>query len=204
MRLPGTPGQIGKRDNVFRADGAIASGSAPQLVLPEQWQRAMFLFQNLHASASMFLEFGSARAHATLSSGGVSSVTIDNAGFNFTKPPLVEFLGGYGANSAAIGSKDPFCPAPSHPAAGHATLSGGSVASIVIDDPGAGYLTAPYVRITNNPLDFQGCADPSAGGGTGILLIAGATLTFENTVCPTDPVAVFCSTISAPFACVYI
>lgn len=204
MRLPGTRGQIGTRDLTFRADGSLESGSVPQLVLPEQWQRSYFQFWN-NSTASMWLEFGSARATCSLSSGTVASATVSNGGFGFTRPPQVQFLGGgAGQNSSRIGTKDPYGPAPQHPAQAHCVLTADVVTSIVIDDPGSGYLVAPYVRITNDPLDFTGCADPSVGGGSGLLLYPGTGVEDNNLTVPTDQVAVFCATVSSAFFCRYL
>jgi hypothetical protein len=207
MRFPGVKGQFGTRDLTFRADGTIASISAPQLVLPEQWQRSYLKFQNV-SNNIMYVEFGSARAHATLTSGAVTAVTVDNGGFGFTLPPNVEFLGGGGGgNTTRVGTLDPFGPAPQEygkPAQAHAVLTAGVVTSIVIDDPGSNYLVAPYVRLTNNPLDFIGCADPSLNSGTGCILYPGDWLTDEHMSVPTDQMAVFCATISSPFFCRYM
>lgn len=203
MRLPGVKGQIGTRDLTFRADSTIASGSAPQLVLPESWQRSFFQFQNLHATAVMYLEFGSARAHATLTSGVVTSITVDNGGFGFTVPPTVTFLGGgNGGNTAVIGTGDPFGPAPNSPAKAHAVLTAGVVTSIVIDDGGSNYKAAPYVRLVNSNLDFIGCAAPAAG--VGMAVAAGVLITDKDLTVPTDQVAVFCATSTAPFFCRYM
>lgn len=202
--MPGTRGQIGTRDLTFRADGTITSGSLPQLILPEQWQRSFFQFCNV-SNSPMYLEFGSARAHCALTNKGVSSITVDNGGFGFTRPPMVQFLGGgSGDNTSRIGTIDPFGPAPDHPAQAHCTLSGGAVNAIIIDDPGIGYLVSPYVRITNDPLDFVGCADPSSGSGSGLLLQSGQIITENELIVPTDQVAVFCATATAPFFCRYL
>src|ERR1700690_1260785 len=112
MRMPGIRGQIGTRDLTFRADGTIASASVPQLVMPESWERSFWQFQNI-STAIMYLEFGSARAHCALTTGAVTSITVDNGGFGFTVPPRVHFLGGgNGGNSAVLGTGDPFSPAP--------------------------------------------------------------------------------------------
>lgn len=204
MRLPGVRGQIGTRDLSFRADGTIASATLPQLVLPEAWQRSFFQFQNL-STHTMFLEFGSARAHCALTSGAVTSITVDNGGFGFTIPPTVQFLGGgNGGNTAVIGTGDPFGPAPNHPAQAHAVLTAGAVSSIVIDDPGIGYQAVPYVRLVNSNLDFIGCADPSIGGGSGMSVAAGVLITDKDLTVPTDQVAVFCGTISSAFFCRYM
>ena len=209
MRMPGTRGQLGTRDLSYRADGTVLSATLPQLILPEQWQRAHLKFQNT-STATMYLEFGSARAHCALTNGQVSSITIDNGGFGFTIPPLVEFLGGGGdSNSTRIGTIDPYGPSPNigprnRPSQGHAVLTGGAVSSIEIDDPGNGYLVAPYVRIINNPLDFIGCADPSAGSGSGCILYPSQWFTDEQLTVPTEQIAVFCATLSAPFFCRYL
>jgi hypothetical protein len=204
MRMPGSRGQLGLRDALtYRADGTIASGSAPQLILPEAPERCFLDWQNL-SGVNMWLEFGSARAHAVLTNGIVTSVVMDNVGFGFTLPPRIEFLGGGTAGIIGYsGSGQPGSPAPSKHAKGHALLSGGTVGSIVIDDGGAKYQNAPYVRITNDPKDPFGCADPSIGGGTGRLMFPGASLYDAHISVPTDQMAVFCGTATSPFFCRY-
>lgn len=204
MRFPGVKGQIGTRDLTYRADGTITSGTLPQLLLPEQWERSYFKFQNV-STAIMYMEFGSARAHCALTGGAVTSFTIDNAGFGFTVPPKVHFYGGgNGGNSAVIGTGDPFGPAPNHPAKARAVLTAGAVTSIVIDDPGINYKAAPYVRLVNNNLDFIGCADPSVNSGSGAIIYPGQWFTDEHLSVPTDQMALFCATATAPFFCRYL
>jgi hypothetical protein len=209
MRFPGTRGQLGTRDLSYRADGTVLSATLPQLILPEQWQRAHLKFQNT-STATMYLEFGSARAHATLTNGQVTSVTMDNQGFGFTLPPRVEFLGGGGdSNSTRIGTGDPYGPSPNiaprnRHAKAHANVVGGAITSISIDDPGNGYLVAPYVRLTNSPLDFIGCADPSVGGGSGCILYPSQWFLDEDLTVPTEQVALFCGTLGATYFCRYL
>lgn len=153
----------------------------------------------------MYLEFGSARAHAVLTNGAVTSIVVDNGGFGFTIPPKVHFLGGgNGGNTAVIGTGDPFGPAPNTPAKAHAVLTTGVVTSIVIDNPGSGYKAVPYARLVNNNLDFIGCADPSVGGGSGLLLYPGNSVTENDLTVPTDQIAVFCGTSTSPFFCRYM
>jgi len=168
------------------------TGSA-QLVMGQSQARSVLMLQNI-GSHTMNIEFGSARAHCTLSSGAVNSVVIDNGGFGFTKPPVVVFLGGGpseaggGPNSSYLGLNQPNGAAPSNFAQGHAVLSGSTVASVTIDNPGSGYVKAPYVFLYNDDLDPYGCATPSSTSG--IQLLAGGSLTFNGTGCPTDPISV--------------
>lgn len=197
-----------KRDFSFYADNSITSGSLPQLVLPENSSRSSLFFQNT-STAIMWYGFGSARAHATLTSGVVSSVTVDNQGFGFTRAPLVQFLGGgilpqqglIPANSSYVGSGGPGFPSPSHVAKGRAVLTAGKVTSVIVDDAGSGYIVAPYVFIYNDPLDPIGCFDPSANSGAGFQLYPGQSLYEAHSVMTTDPLAVFCATSTSTFAC---
>ncbi len=210
MRLPGSKGQFGTRDLTFRADGSTNSDNTkPKLILPEGIQRSYVSFQNISVQP-MYLEFGSARATASLTGTGVSSCSITNGGFGFTRPPLVSFLGGGYAqgqgsapNTAFIPYGDPYFPSPDHPAQGRCVLTAGVVTSIVIDDPGIGYIAAPYVRITNDPLDLVGCADPSLNSGTGLLLYPAQSLYDAHISVPTDQMAVFCATASQAYFCRY-
>lgn len=167
---------------------------SPQLVLATSVARTCLILQNLGTHV-MNVEIGGPRAHCTMSAGAVASVVIDNAGFNFTYPPLVLFMGGgpqQGQKSGPyLGLNQPNGTSPTHPAQGHAVIVGGAVSSIVIDDPGAGYLSAPYVYIYNNVnLDPYGCALPSATSGISLPLSQASPLVFNGTFCPTAPIAV--------------
>lgn len=210
MNLIGSKGQV-RRDNVFNASGNITSGAAPQLLLPEHPSRSYFQFQNL-SSAVMWLEFGSARGTATLTSGVVTSVSVtagasnnNNPGFGFTYPPIVTFLGGAEiSNSEQKTPGQPGYPSPDNVARAAAVLSGTAIGSIAVQNGGKGYVNAPYVFIQNNQLDPFGCADPSANSGSGFQIPAnGGSILFNGTFCPTDPIAVFCATISAAFTCMW-
>jgi hypothetical protein len=196
----------GVHDYGFRSDGSIASGTAPQLILPEHSSRSSLLLQNTSAE-SMWVEFGGARATASLSGTAVSGFTITNPGFNYTLPPTVDLLGG-GGQAPSVGGTGPNYPSPQasyganfRPAKAHAVLTGGAVSSIVIDDPGLGYLSAPFVLMRNRVIDPNGCADPSNGGGSGMLLQPFQWLHEVGLVMVTDPIAVFCATVGATFFC---
>lgn len=202
--MPGMRGQQ-TEDHLFDASGVIASGGTAQLLLPQAKQRSFLLIQNIDTgSATLFVEFGGARATATISGGAITGFTITNAGQGYTVAPKVELVGGGdGGNSSFLGVGLTGYPAPGDPgyarpgyvdmsakkpAKVHATLSGGAVNAIVIEDPGAGYVVAPFVRITNDFNDPYGVAIASASSG--ILLTAGGSLFMDRAV-PIDQIGIF-------------
>jgi hypothetical protein len=210
MKL-GNSNQQQAKHFLYAADGAIASATNPQLVLGRSLSRCFLIIQNI-STAVMFFEIGGARAHCALTSGVVSSVTIDNAGFNYTNPPLVRFLGGgqpFGGNSSYVGLGQPNAPSPQagsgggRPAQGLAVMTAAStglkVSSVTITDGGAGYLCPPMVFLESSDLDPNGVADPSVGSGAGFSLAAGASLRFDASFCPTAAIAVFCATTTSKF-----
>jgi hypothetical protein len=200
MKLVGA-GQQQKRDNLYDASGTIALANTPQLVLPQRQSTSFLLLQSITTGSTLTFEFGSARATCTIVNGQVATVTVTNAGFNFTKAPNVKFLGGGNAgNSAFLGGNQPGYPAPSHPAVAHAVLTAGAVSSIVIDDPGAGYVIAPFVMITNDDLDPYGCAVPALNDGLELSGVA-APIIFNGTCCPTDAISVFGANANSVFVC---
>jgi hypothetical protein len=209
MKLVGAGGQQ-VQHILYDASGTITTGGTAQLVLARSLSRSYFFFQN-NSPGAMFLEFGGPRAIAVLTSGAVSSCTVTNAGFNYTKPPLVRFLGGgiaqgtfasqaSGPNSSYLGLNQPNGPSPANAATGIAVLSGNALASIQITNPGAGYVIAPYVLLINSDLDPYGCAVPSNGVGMQIGASGGSTF-YNGTMCPTDPVAVWGATTTQAFCC---
>lgn len=205
MQLTGSRGQE-TRDPVFDASGTITAGGTAQLVLPEAKQRTFLMFQNI-SDTNMYLEFGSARATATLTSGVVTSVAVTNAGFGFTIPPHIEFLGGGNDgwnmnNSTTITPGLPSWPSPKSVAQATCVLSGSTVGSIAIVSGGANYKNAPYVFIRNSLNDPSGCAIPSAT--VGVLIVPSGSITFNGISCPTDPMAVYCATTAKAFTCKYM
>ena len=163
----------------------------------------------------MLIEWGGARATASLSGGGVSSVAVTNPGFGFTLPPIVRFFGGgtqigFGNQSYSnfVGAGQPTYPAPQNPATAHCIMSGSAgaltVASIVVDNAGSGYVVPPFVFLENSILDPNGCADPSHSGGSGDLIPGGGGNIYLNgTACTTDALAVYSLAASGPqsFSC---
>jgi hypothetical protein len=199
-----------KRWPLICADGTVSAGGTAQLVLPKVPARSLLLLQNLSTGILSF-EFGSARATATISGGVVTGFTVTNAGFNFTKAPVVRLIGGGKAdNGSYLGLGQPGGAAPDstlgvgRPAKAHCVMTGTapnlSVASITVDDPGAGYIIAPYVDIINSDLDPYGCAVPSATVG---LVLAANSLPFliDGTSCHNDSISVFGGTTGQAFVC---
>lgn len=216
MYLPNSGNQAA-RHRVYRADGSLST-TAPKLVLPEASSRAFLHIANVGA-AVLWVETGCARATATISGGAVTGFTILNGGFGFTRPPKVELKGGGGPISTALsasawdgrGQVD-IWPTPNgmnllvtpttynRPCIAHAVLTSGVVSSIVVDDPGQGYVNIPNVEMFNDPLDPFGCADPSAGSGSGMSLAATTgSYTFNGTFCTTNAVAVYAATATSYF-----
>jgi len=207
-------GEQSVRHYIYDASGTITSGSAPQLLLPQHQARSLFFFTNNSANA-MYIDLGAARATCVLTGSAVSSTfTITNAGFNYTKPPVIEFLGGgrpvvsngrtgqTGLNTSYVGASGPGFPSPSRPAQAHAVLSGGAVSSIVLDDPGAGYVVAPMLFMYNSDLDPNGVAIASASQGFEIL--GNGSLTWNASCCPTDAISIFCATSTSAFTCKFM
>ncbi|TAK97661.1 MAG: hypothetical protein EPO08_20915 [Rhodospirillaceae bacterium] len=191
---------------LYDASGTVTSGGTAQLIVPMALTRSSLMFVN-NSDTAMYLEIGAARAAATLSSGTVSSVAVTNAGFGYSKPPLVTFKGGGNtgwnqSNPTFLSATLPDYPSPDHPAKAHCVMTGSAgaqtVASIVVDDPGSGYATQPYVELANDPNDPIGCAVPSASAG---IYIApnGGSYCCNGVACTTDAIAVYCATTGKAF-----
>jgi hypothetical protein len=198
VRLVGARKQT-LRDYIYRADGSITTGGTAQLVLPVTPSRSMVEFVNTSAGALMVCH-GAGTATATISGGKVTALAVVNGGFGFTIPPVVELLGGGSAgNGTYLGLGQPGAQAPSRPAKVRAVLSGGMISSFLIDDPGAGYVIAPYVHIYNSDLDPYGAALPSAT--LGVQLFPGGSFTYNGTACHTEPISVWGATTGQTFTC---
>lgn len=207
--LPNIRGQ-NNRDRMFDASGTIVSGGAAQLILPEAKMRSSLLVENI-SDTDMFVEIGSGRATAAITTGAVSSVSVTNAGFGYSIAPTVKFVGGAypgGLTTTLTLAKpsDASWPSPQHPARAHCVMTGSApnmtISSIVIDDGGSGYQYPPYVELNNSLIDPWGAAVPSAT--VGILLKAnGGSYASNGTTCTTDQVSVFCASSSKAYMCKY-
>lgn len=205
MQLTGIRGQD-QRDPLYDASGTITAGGTAQLLLSENPQRKFLMIQNI-SDTNMFLEFGSARATATLTANKVTSCSVTNGGQGFTVAPIIEFVGGGNVggptgNSTFIGCGQPGYQSPQNPAQAHCVLAGGAISSIVVDNGGALYAVAPYVFIRNSLNDPNGVATPSATSG--IELLPQGSITFSGTSCATDSIAIFCATTGKAFTCKFM
>ena len=230
MQLVGSRGQQ-QRDVLFVADGTITSGNTAQLLLPERKSCSYLYIQNLSAHA-MYVEFGGARATVTISNGQLSAFTVTNAGFGYLFPPQVLLFGGGSGGNTTFGNATlpangaiPGWPAPGDagevgprlgsptdkPGRAHATLSTGTVGTIVVDDPGSGYVMPPFVFLRNSTPphgapDPFGVATPSSSSGyqlgaTGSASNFKSWIEFNGTFCPTDAIAIVSSGTSDAFVC---
>ena len=214
MYFPGTKNQ-GRYDSMYDASGVIADGGSPQLILPQMPSRSLLWIVNL-SGHMMFAEIGPARGKATISGGVVTGIAVTNAGFNYYYPPNVYLYGGgMGGNSSYLGLGQPGGQAPDQQmgpgrvAKAHCVMTGSapnmSVSSIVIDDPGQGYIIAPYVWLGGAHangllLDPYGAAAPANLVGFPLTPVTGE-LYINGTTCPTDAVAIWGTTTSDPFTC---
>lgn len=202
MQMVGIRGQF-VQDHLYAADGTITAGGTPQLVLPRAKARSYFLFQNNSAN-TMYLEFGGARATATVAGGVVTGFTVTNGGFGYVKVPSITCFGGGpvdGNADANCGATLPDWPSPGRAAKGLATVAAGIVTAIAVSDPGAGYLRAPYVLLENHSADSIGVADPFFSSVTrGFQILAAGVMEFAQQ-CSTDAVAVYGTTTGDKFTC---
>ena len=92
MNLIGSNNQQ-RIDGYFDYSGTITTGGAAQLMVPQRRSCSHLVLAN-NSVGSLFVQFGVRPATATLTSGVVTSVTINDAGFGFQYIPNVTFLGG--------------------------------------------------------------------------------------------------------------
>jgi hypothetical protein len=198
------------RHFLYDSSGTITTGGSAQLVLARSMARS-FLYLKNTSVGPLWFETDGPRATATISGGVVTSVSITNAGFNMTLPPLIRFLGGGqgGAgynqppNTSYLGLGQPNGPTPPNQATGIPVMGGSgankNVSSITVNNAGSNYVIAPYVQIITSDLDPYGCAIPSTG--VGIMLSAGESIMWNGTCCPTEAIAVFGATTGQGFIC---
>ena len=207
MKLVGA-GQQAVRHILYDASGTITTGGTAQLVLARSQARSFLKIQNL-SNGPQWFEFGGPRGLAVMSGGAVASVTITNAGFNYSFPPVIRFEGGGGPdggvnNTTYLGLGQPGGPSPSKPAQASCVMTGSApnqtLSSVLVSSGGAKYACAPYVLMENSRFDPNGCAVPSAGVGM-MLAAQSPPYILNGTCCTTDPIAVFGATTGQGFLC---
>lgn len=109
---------------------------------------------------------GGAKITAIIGGAVNTTVTVTNAGTNYTYPPIIRFDAPNVSGGTGFGVQ----------ATGHATLTGSTLGSIVVDDQGAGYTSPPNVYVTNDPR--EGLNGTTVGSGA----TATCTLTGSGTV----------------------
>lgn len=205
MKFPGIASQQSHHP-LYTADGSAPATAGGVLVLQRSVSRSYLYLQN-NGTNALWFEFGSARAHAVITNGVVTSVVVDNAGQGFSFPPRIQFDGG-AANglSGYTGLNQPEAMSPSARATAHCVMTGTapnmSIASIVVDNGGSGYVSIPYVYIRNDDKDTNGVAIPSVGSG--FQLTTGQSLIWNGATCPTDQISVIAATGATAFTARYM
>lgn len=209
MKLIGSGNQV-RQDDLYDASGSITTGGTAQLILPQSKARSYLYLQN-NGPDDLWVEIGPPRATAVLTSGVVTSVTVNNAGMRFTYPPLILFEGGgpENGNGLDLGLGQPLGVSPNNVATAHAVMTGSagarSISSIAIDNGGSGYAVAPYVQIINDPKDPYGAAVPSLGNAGAFFLSATMMpLVFNGTTCPTSAISVYGAVTGTKFTVKYL
>jgi hypothetical protein len=188
---------------MYDASGTITTGGTAQLVLPEHNYRTSIFFQNI-SSNPLYLEFGGARATATLTNGVVTGITVTNGGFGYTAHPGVKFFGGGDStiNPTYLAPGLPGQMSSHSGASGLSVLTNGSVSSITILNGGKHYVNPPYVFLQSSEQDPYGCATPSATSGA-LLLPNGGSLFYNGTALTTDAVAIYGATTGQAYTVKY-
>jgi hypothetical protein len=198
-------------DDLLHFDGTVTTGGTAQLLLPQQPGRLFLAITNNTAADTLFLGIGPARATANLTSGQVSSITVNNGGVGYTVSPSVVFLGGLIAGDYVTSPGSPGkqlgVQYAGKPAVAHAVLTGGAVSSVVVDDPGSGYTVPPLIHLCNNwPQLGGGAYSPTATtatAGTGLGIPAGQTFTFNGSLLvPGSAIAINGFTTGDAFSCI--
>lgn len=212
MYLPGTQGQNMGDHYIYDCSSAITTGGTAQLVLPFMKGRCSFEIVNM-SDTNMYMGFGGARAHATLTGTAITSITVDNAGFGYSIAPTVQFIGGGNtswnmANSTFLGCKEVGYPAPAQIASATCVMTGSapnmSVASITINYGGL-YATAPRIVLKNDKNDPYGAFLPSATSPGSIILGAtGGNYYRNHTNCFDDQISIVCATTGKVFSGYYM
>lgn len=168
--------------------------ATPTLLLARSQARSHLILQNLSDTSPAWFEFDGPRGTPVITAGVLTSITITNAGFGFTYPPIVRVEGGgYEFGQKATNPKyltlnQAGGSSPSKRATVHAILTGDHVTSFDINNGGANY-KLPYIHMFNDDLDPYGCALP--GVGIGLQLGPGEMRVWQGTAVPTGPVAVY-------------
>ena len=109
--------------------------------------------------------------------GAVSTtVTVPTGGTNYVYPPAVVIQAP---------------PSPGIPATGYATISAGAVTGVTITNQGAGYLSAPYITLLNDPRDTTGSGATATATLTGAQTVTGVLCTNHGTALTSTPTLTF-------------
>lgn len=199
--FPGIRGQT-PLDDLLDFSGTVTAGGTAQLILPQQPRRLLLSISNMDATDVMYVGVGPAKATAALAAGAVTTITVNNGGVGYTVAPQVRILGGLvnGDYQTAPGATNlQGISVPGVVCQAHAVLTGGAVSSIVVDNPGSGYLVAPLIYL-ENPWPTLGGGAYAPGVSNGIPIPVNTTFTFQGSfMIPGSAVALFGATTGDQF-----
>lgn len=130
-----------------------------------------------YTSAPTLTDNGGSATYSVIVGGAVdTTVTVSAKGSSYTSPPNVLI-------SAP--------PAGGLQATAHCTLSSGTIGSVVVDNQGAGYSSAPTVTFVNDPRDTTGSGATATTALTGSGTVTGIIVTNPGTAVTSVPALTF-------------
>lgn len=186
---PGVRGQT-QLDDLITVLSTITAGGTAQLALPQQIRRAYLSITN-NSAGGLTVGIGPAIAHATISGGALTAITVDNGGVGYVVAPKVRIFGGL--------TQGNYGESPPHVATAYATISAGVVTTVAVDDPGAGYAVAPLIYL-ENALPQLGGGAWTPGASSGVQIAPGETWILSGPLMvPASAVAIFGATTAQAF-----
>lgn len=204
------PGLVYANTATLRFSGTVTTGGTAQIIMPQDYGRYYMYIQNT-SSTDLRIGIGAPTGTATVSSGVITGITANNAGLRYSYAPKVMLIGGGYSNMPNPGS--PGSPwtegtggglgfqSPTRVGAAVAVMTGSApnqtIASVTVQDGGAGYIAAPFVYFQPDPRDPYGCFAPSATAGT--ILAPYGSRTWESTAVCACAVSVYGGTNGQSF-----
>lgn len=213
-------GQLGTNEfsllasQVFLIPSGFFNMNLGRALTPQVLDPVMNIWRPIGANGSPFVQIDSDGNNYRIANqtGCAIGAVITNAGTLYTSAPTVTpsaggsswvaIVGGAVSTSVNViagGANYVYPPqviiqAPPGgciPATGTATISGGAVTAITITNQGAGYPTAPFITLLNDPRDTTGGGASANCSLTGAQTVTGLLCTNHGTALATTPTLAF-------------